>query len=153
MKLTDKIEIELTDADTEYIKSGCRDDISRYLAFLRDRSFEVGDVLVKKVKKRKWQTNKNGAMDCIDYWDYVKVPYRKVPAKFVVVHVDENGIPTVKRLSVKGHFTNTIQSLADLDFRNEIYEEDPDYMEAMLLDFDEYDPIMVERNRKKNKKL
>ena len=147
MKLSNKIEIELTNEDLEYIREKNTDDIAKYLSSLRDRKFKVGDVLVKKTRKT--------VMDPKTYvqsyyWDYVMVPYRKVPAKFVVVHVDDYGIPTVKRLSVKGHFTGNIQSLADADFRSEIYEEDPDYIEALLLDEEEYDPIKIERNRKKN---
>lgn len=149
MKLSDKIEIELTEDDMLYIQNNVREDICRYLSSLRDRSFKIGDVLVKKIKKSRI------TKDCshIDYWEHVMVPYRKVPAKYVVVHVDDNGIPTVKRLSVKGYFTGNIQSLADVDFRNEIFEEDPDMLEALLLNEDEFDPIRRERNRKRKSKL
>ena len=149
MKLSEKIETELSQEDKEYI-ANIDKGIAKYLSFLRDSKFKVGDVLVKKVRKHA-HNRKTGSYE--EYWDYVMVPYRKVPAKFVVVHVDKHGLPTVKRLSVKGHFTGNIQSLANTDWRNEIYEEDPDYLEALLLDQDEYDPILRERNRKKGGKI
>jgi hypothetical protein len=150
MKLTDKIKIELTEQDKEYIENKDLGDMCRYLDSLRSKTFKVGDVLVKKRKKVRlnWDINDDDEFR-VETWEYVKVPHRKTNAKYVVVHVDSSGIPVVKRLSVNGKLTKTIQSLADVDFRSEIFEDDPDYAEAIILDKDAYDPIEYERGGKR----
>jgi hypothetical protein len=148
MKLTDKIKIELTDEDKQYINNKDMSDMCRYLGSLRNRKFKVGDVLVKKRRKVTFDWSATSIYRQ-EAWEYVKVPHRKTNAKYVVVHIDENGIPIVKRLSVNGKLTRAIQSLGDVDFRSEIFEEDPDYAEAVILDKREYDPIEYERNGKR----
>lgn len=137
MKLTDKIQIELSDIDKSYIKQS--EDMARYIAALRDRKFKVGDVLIKK--KKYYENGK-------EVWRIPKVQQRGTMRKFVVVHVDADGIPYIKKLSVRGHLLNGIKSLGDIDFRTEIYEEDPDYAEAILLDKPDFDPIEYERDKK-----
>lgn len=143
MKLTKKIEIKLTERDKEYINSVDSTDICRYLESLRDKKFKIGDVLIKKKRKAIY----NGSTQVYDHeWVPVVVPYRNVPAKYIVVYIDDHGIPVVKRLSVTGKLTRTIQSLADIDFRTEIFQEDPDYAESMILGDEEFDPIKNERD-------
>jgi len=140
MKLTDKINMTLSNEDKSHI-SEC-EDMAKYLAFLRDHVFKVGDVLIKK--KKYWDDKINGFI-----WKIPKVQVRGSMRKFIIVHVDSVGIPYIKKLSVKGHLLEGIKSLADVDFRTEIYEKDPDYAEAIILGKEDFDPIEYERDGKR----
>lgn len=151
MKLTDKIDISLSESDLAEINKSNANDMSKFMARLRDSKFNIGDVLIKRTKRSWYEGNK-----LMSAWQTVMVPYRSVPRKFVVVHVDEHGIPSVKPLTVTGKLGKDIKCFNDIDFRYEIFEEDPDYAAAIILGDEEYDPIEHERNggrRKREKAL
>ncbi len=78
------------------------------------------------------------------YGDHRKRPVTNsygVPKKFIVVHVDVNGIPYMKELSKNGDATGSILSPIRVDGGYSmvkqaefIFEVDPDYADAIILD-------------------
>lgn len=113
--------------------------IGRLLSEMKNWNFQVGDVLIRKVKE-------DGGTSSVD----LVGDNCQVPKKYRVVFMDTLGIPWVKQLSVRGGLGDKIYCLATVDQNRYSYSVDPEQLEASLLGY-KYDPrIEYKRMRADN---
>lgn len=118
-------------------------ELGRYLDTIkRAQQFKLGDFLILRIGhygiKPSVQTNSYGA-----------------PIKYVVVHVNAQGIPFVKRINKNGEPMGPLSSCVGIE-DDEYYtddttvfafELDPDYADSIILQ-DSYDPASLLRSKK-----
>lgn len=137
--------MELSNSDKEYINKQSRDNpVHTYFDHVKPYDFKVGDYLIRKIRDMDMQGKLSSD------WRTVKVhPRSPINKKFVVVHVDEYGVPYVKHVKVDGKLGG-ILCLASNNFQMSRFEPDPEQMEHIILDNqDEFDPLASHKERKK----
>ena len=110
------------------------DSIKAWLKYQRENQFSVGDYLIKKIKNHEF-----------DRWDIELFNDKSQPdvyRKYVVLKIDDLGIPYVAPIICPGAIGKHAIPLTNVDLNYERFELDPDYETYLLLDrADEYDPL------------
>lgn len=57
----------------------------------------------------------------------------KVPQKFKIVHIDNLGVPWIKRMSVRGGLSSKLYPMTHFEPERFTFEVDPEKIDAMLL--------------------
>ena len=123
------MKVELTEKEQRQLERSINSNPVRKFLLNRDNTnFEVGDVLVKCI--RRW---KGG-----DQYEWVNEPIsseNKMSQRYVFIHKDEFGIGYMKQLKVStGKLGSEIYCLTDYDFESTKFEVDPEYAENIFLD-------------------
>ncbi len=114
--------------------------VRRWLQQKEQMSFEIGDVLIKKLKHTDYST-KNTT------WKVENINSdNKMAQRYVYVYEDEYGIGYLKQLRVaNGTLGKELFCLTDFDFTCTRFEIDPEYAEHVLLDAD-FDIKQIHKN-------
>lgn len=107
-----------------------RNPMRRFLLKKDEISFEVGDVLIKNIRRYKGS----------DVYEWSPEPIsseNKMPQRYVCVFKDEFGIAYLKQLKVStGSLGKDIYVISDYDLNSISFQVDPEYAETTFLDGD-----------------
>lgn len=138
------MKFELTKSDQSILDRAVKNNITaKWLANKHNLKFEVGDVLIKLIKKYKTDTwvPENIVSDV------------KMPQRYVYVFEDEHGIGYIKPLRISdGKLGVDLICLAEIDYDDNKFQVDPEFAEATLLDA-EYDIKKLHKNAHQGRKL
>lgn len=114
--------------------------VRRWLEQKEQMRFEIGDVLIKKLKQTDYHS-KNIS------WKIENINSdNKMAQRYVYIYEDEYGIGYIKPLRVaNGTFGKDLICLTDFDFAHIKFEVDPEYAEHVLLDA-EFDIKEIHKN-------
>ena len=135
--------MELSQEDLKYIKEESRNNnVHKYFEHVASKKFKVGDVVIKKVR--------DGDLMSGNYKEWTDVPWKILKVspmsptnkKFLVVHVDECGVPYVKHIRVDGSLGG-IACLGNMNTDCSVFEHDPEYVDHILLNGEDrpFDPL------------
>lgn len=136
--------IELSPEDKKQIKADYElDPVTRYLANIGNMKFQVGDILNKVYRGYNPHGDYNWIKECVS-------DTCRVPAKYIYVYENEQGVGYVKRLRADGKgTTDRMFSLSSINLQWSRFVVDEDYAEHMLLAPDvEYDYAAAYKNSK-----
>jgi hypothetical protein len=139
--------LELQRSDENRIKRDeTRHPVVKYLKEKENLSFNIGDILIKKIKKY-------GGPHIQDHWVTETMSAQsKVPRKYIYVHENEFGVGYIKRLKADGSGTcGPCMCLADVEYSWIRYSVDPEYSDHILLG--EVDKYEYNERFKKEKEL
>lgn len=96
--------------------------VRKWLKLRESLKFEIGDVLIKKIRSGDKWVDENIASQT------------KMPQRYVYIHEDEEGIGYFKKLLISnGSLGAELFSITDFDFEHNRFEVDPEYAEHTLL--------------------
>lgn len=103
--------------------------VRRWMKQKDQLKFEVGDVLVKMLKRVDWQTKAvSWAAENIN-------SDNKMAQRYVYIYEDDTGIGYLKQLKVSnGELGKEIFVLTDFDYTSTQFQVDPEYAEMIFLD-------------------
>lgn len=126
------MKVELNDKQKEQLKYEMdKNPIRAWLLVKDSHQFEVGDVLIKKMKRTDYHTkNVSWVTENIN-------SDNKMSQRYVVINIDEFGIAYIKQLRVSnGSLGVDTWSLTSFDMNVTRFEVDPEYAETNFLEGD-----------------
>lgn len=124
------MKVELTAGEKKQLERALESNkIRRWMQQKELMRFEVGDVVIKLLKHRDYQTQEES-------WKPENINSdTKMAQRYVYVFEDEYGIGYLKRLKLaNGKLGQELICLTDFDFNSTRFEVDPEYAEHVLLD-------------------
>lgn len=125
------MKVELTEQEQKQLKRAVDNNpIRKFLLSREENSFEVGDILIKSL--RRWKGS-----DQYEWQPESISSENKMPQRYVFIFKDEFGIGYMKQLKVStGKLGKEIYCLSDYDTDSTKFEVDPEYAEKIFLDAD-----------------
>lgn len=125
------MKVELTDREQKQLNHTIERNPMRKFLLKRDElSFEVGDVLIKNIRRWKGANQYEWSAEPIS-------SENKMPQRYVCIFKDEFGIAYLKQLKVStGSLGKDIYVISDYDLDSTKFEVDPEYAETTFLDGD-----------------
>lgn len=125
------MKVDLSDREKKRLEQAVKTNpFHQYLKNLPNMSFEVGDVLIKKVSRYNHKDPAN------PLWTAEPISSsNNMPQRYVFIFKDEFGIGYVKQLKVStGELGKDLYCLTSFDYSGTRFEVDPEYAETTLLD-------------------
>lgn len=125
------MKVELNDREKKQLGHAMdRNQVRNFLSKQEDFSFEIGDVLIKHIRRYVGSNE----------YKWIAEPIsadNKMPQRYVCIHKDEFGICYLKQLKVStGSLGKDIYAITDFDLNSVKFEVDPEYAEISFLDGD-----------------
>lgn len=114
------------------------DWVYNYIKHLQSKSFNIGDILIRKLSPMFQPPYKGGT-------DFITEKFSNIndtPRKYEVVAKDDVGIPYIMKLGAKGDKIGDLICLADIDTNWNTFEYDPEFIDHQILadEDEEFDP-------------
>lgn len=142
------MKVELNADELEQLDYAKQTNLFRkWFANKDNMKFEIGDVLVKHLLRRDYDTNK-------DHWVVENInSNNKMAQRYVFIHEDEFGIGYIKQLRVSdGTLGKELICLTDFDYDYCKFEVDPEFAETTFLGA-EFDIKAVHKATLANRKI
>ena len=121
--------LDISKQDTDRVtRDETRHPVVRYLKNKENMAFNIGDILVKKIRRTSGPHNQ-------EHWvTETMSSASKIPRKYVFLHENEWGVGYIKRLKADGSGTcGPMMCMADVEYTWIRYEVDPEYSDHILL--------------------